>query len=204
MPYDFDFDLTKISRSFFRELAKFSENRKIHSRIGNIVEKAVKRFNIQKMTGVPVADSVELINDMIDIHAKNLSQKEEFEKTDNRALLLPHCARKFMDKRCKATFDPELSAYSCEMCSEDCLINQATQKGEKRGYDVHVLPGGSCISKILKEKDYDGIIGVACSDEINLGKRYMNKVGIPYQGVPLLKNGCSDTIFNLNTLEDIL
>ncbi len=204
MSYEFDFDLTKISRSFFRELARFSERGDIHSRIGEIVEKAVVRFNIEKMTGIPVTDSVRLMNDMIDIHAKNLSQREEFEETDKRALLLPHCARRFMDNRCEASFDSKLSSYVCNNCSDECLINKASKIGEERGYDVHILPGGSCIPKIIKKGEYEGVVGVACSDEIKLGKDFMEKADVTFQGVPLLKNGCSGTVFNLDTLEEFL
>lgn len=204
MTYEFDFDLTRISRSFFRELAKFSEKKGIHGGIGDIVEGAIKRFRIQEATGVPVADAVEVVNDMIDIHAKNLSQEDEFRKASNRALLLPHCARKYMDNRCEAEFDPEFSTYKCNHCSQDCLINKATKIGEERGYDVFVLPGGSAIAKIIGGNDYDAVVGVACSDEIQLGRKYLERHDIPYQGIPLLKNGCSGTEFSLETFKEVL
>lgn len=204
MTYEFDFDLTKISRSFFRELAKFSDKNSIHRGVGNLAEDVVDRFNIQEATGVPVSDTLKVINDMMDIHAKNLSKEEDFRDSSDRALFLPHCARKYMDNRCEANFDDDLSSYRCQHCSEDCLINKATQMGEKRGYDVFVLPGGSCIPKIMNRRDYDGVVGVACSDEIQLGREYLEKLGVPYQGVPLLKNGCSGTEFNLDTFEQVL
>lgn len=204
MTYEFDFDLTGVSRSFFRELAKFSDKRGIHRGVGNLVEEVIDRFKLQEVTGVPVSDVTKLVNDMIDIHARNLSQEEEFKEASDRALFLPHCARKFMDNRCEANFDQEISSYSCEHCSSDCLINKATQLGEEMGYDVHVLPGGSCIPKIVNEMGYDAIVGVACSDEIQLGRNYLEKIGVPYQGVPLLKNGCSGTEFNLKTFEETL
>lgn len=204
MTYKFDFDLTRVSRSFFQELAKFSERRGIHKGLGNFVEDAIDRFKIQESTGVPVSDVTKVVNDMIDIHANNLSQEQKFEETDVRALFLPHCARKYMDNRCEADFNSELSSYSCNHCSEDCLINKATRIGEERGYDVHVLPGGSCIPKILNKRNYEGVVGVACPDEIQLGIDYLKKADISYQGIPLLKNGCSNTEFNLKTLKRVL
>lgn len=204
MTYEFDFDLTGVSRSFFREIAKFSEKKGLHRGLGGIVENVVNRFKIQEMTGVPVSDITKVVNDMIDIHARNLSQEEEFEETNERALFLPHCARKFMDNRCQANFDQELSTYRCNHCSEDCLINKASQIGEENGYDVYVLPGGSCIPKIMNGKDYDGVVGVACADEIQLGINYLEKTDVLYQGVPLLKNGCSNTEFNLETFKQTL
>lgn len=204
MTYEFDFDLTEVSRSFFRELAKFSERKGIHRGVGNMVEDVIDRFKLQETTGVPVSDVTSVVNDMIDIHAKNLSQEEEFRDTSYRALFLPHCARKYMDGRCEAEFDPELSAYSCKHCSEDCLINRATQIGEEEGYDVHVLPGGSCIPKIVSKMGYEAVVGVACSDEIQLGRKYLEGAGVLYQGVPLLRNGCSNTEFNMETFKQVL
>lgn len=204
MTYEFDFDLTKISRSFFRELAKLSEGKNIHQGVGDIVQQVVDRFDLQERTGVPVSDVTKVVNDMIDIHAKNLSQEEEFEEANERAVFLPHCARKHMDYECKADFNPEISTYSCNHCSEDCLINEASRVAEEEGYDVHILPGGSCVPKIMKKRNYEAIVGVACSDEIKLGRDYLEKDGIPYQGVPLLKNGCSRTEFNMETYKKVL
>ncbi len=204
MTYEFDFDLTDISRSFFRELAKFSESKGIHSGASRLVEEAVNRFDIQEITGVPVSDVESLVSDMIDIHVHNLATEEEFKNSNNRALFLPHCARKYMDNRCEARFDSDRSTYVCEHCSSDCLVSQATQLGEKNGYDIYVLPGGSCIPGILKTHGYDAIVGVACSDEIKLAKEYLEEKDITYQGIPLLKNGCSSTEFNMKTFKQVL
>ena len=204
MTYEFDFDLTKVSRSFFRELAKFSEKKGIHKGVGGLVQDAVNKFKLQEMTGVPVSDVTKLVNDMIDVHAKNLSQEEEFEEANNKALFLPHCARKYMDNRCEARFDSEVASYTCKHCSEDCVISEASQVAEENDYDVYVLPGGSCIPKIMRNNDYDAIVGVACSDEIQLGQEYLKKIGIPYQGIPLLKNGCAGTEFNMETLRNLI
>ena len=204
MTYEFDFDLTEVSRSFFRELAKFSEKRGIHKGVGGLVEEAVDRFKLQQVTGVPVSDVTKLVNDMIDVHAKNLSQEEEFEQANDKALFLPHCARKHMDSSCKASFDSEVASYTCEHCSKDCLISEASFYAEERGYDVYVLPGGSCIPKIMRNNDYDAVVGVACSDEIQLGQEYLKKIGVPYQGIPLLKNGCAGTEFNMKTLRELI
>jgi len=67
-----------------------------------------------------------------------------------------------------------------------------------------VLPGSSCLGKILKNYAYDGIIGVACTDELKLGTDCLMELKIPALGVPLTKNGCSGTIFNLHDLKSII
>jgi len=204
MAYKFTFDLSQFSQSFFREIAKFSERRSIHKKIGKTARQLVEKFKVHKMTGLPVSDALMIIEDMIDTYVKNLSQRERFLKTNKRALLLPHCSRKYMDGRCKAKFVPELSYYECSRCSEDCKINQATQIARKKGYDVYILPGGSCIRKILSENNYDGVVGVACCEEIKLAENFLEKTHISAQAVPLIKNGCSGTKFNMETLKKTL
>lgn len=207
MAYSFDFDLSKKTRTIFKDIAKFTEKRELHSKAGDLAKKVADRLGVQKITGLPVSDALTVVQDLTDIYVKNLSQEDQFQeaKTEGKkALLLPHCSRKHMDDNCQASFDKETSSYSCAHCSQDCLVNQATKMGEKRGYDVYVLPGGSCIKKILDKKNYSAVVGVACPQEIKLGIKLLDKLKIPFQGVPLLRNGCSNTLFNLNTLGDIL
>lgn len=204
MSYSFDFDLTKVSRSFFQKVADFTERKELHHKVGKIARKLTDEFGIDRATGMNFSDAITLMEDLVEINVKNLSNRKKFEKSDERALLLPHCSRKYMDDRCEANFDPELSSYECKGCSDDCLVNKAKQKGEKEGYDVYVFPGGSCVSKLIRKKNYDGMVGVACSEEIKLGGKKLDKVSMPYQGLPLLKNGCANTRFNLKTLKEIL
>lgn len=202
--YKFNFDLTKISQSLFTDVARFADNRGIHKKIGKMSRYLVQKFKVHEITGLPLSDAFLLVEDLIDIYVKNLSQKEAFLKTQKRALLLPHCSRKYMDNRCKATFDKKFSSYRCGHCSKNCLINKATKLGEKKGYDVYILPGGSCIRKILDKNNYEGIVGVACCEEIQLAFNYLKKMDILWQGVPLIKNGCSGTRFSLKTLKNTL
>ncbi|MEM1575846.1 MAG: DUF116 domain-containing protein, partial [Nitrososphaerota archaeon] len=64
--------------------------------------------------------------------------------------------------------------------------------------------GGSCIPKILKDNPYEGIVGVACCEELKLGSNYLRNLNIPGQGIPLIKNGCANTKFSIESLEIIL
>lgn len=204
MPYRFNFDLTKVSKPLFREIAKASVRRGLHVRLGELAKSIVEGLRIQEITGLPIADAIELVRDMMDVYLKNLEMRESFLRTSKRALLLPHCARKYMDSRCRASFSIESSSFSCSGCSDDCLINRATELGRRRGYDVYVLPGGSCIGRILSRGGYDGVVGVACSEEAKLGLAQIRELGIKGQAVLLLKNGCASTFFNLKSLEEAL
>jgi hypothetical protein len=204
MSYKFNFDISRFSQPFFREVARVIDDKNIHKTIGKKTRYLVKKFNIHKLTGLPVNDALIIVEDLVDTQIKNLSYRKKFLNTKKRALLLPHCSRKHMDSKCKATFDPKIPTYTCNHCTPSCLINKATKYGKKKGYDVFVIAGGSCIPKIIKHKQYDGIVGVACCDEIKLGMEQIRSTSIAAQGLPLVKNGCSMTKFNTASLKEML
>jgi hypothetical protein len=83
-------------------------------------------------------------------------------------------------------------------------VNKAVANATKKGYDVYILPGGSCVKKIIATKRYNGIIGVACCEEIKLAERLLEDGEVSFQAVPLIKNGCSETKFSMETLESVI
>jgi len=204
MPYKFTFDLSRIPRFFFTEITKASYQKGVHKKVGRTVQKMIKKFRVQETTGLNLSDAVLLLQDLIDMQARNLLEREKFVQTRKRALFLPHCSRKYMDGRCKAVFDPNIPSYICAHCSPDCSINRAVSFAEKKGYDVYILPGSSCVPKILEAKHYEGVVGVACGEEIKMSGEILKGMGVAGQGVPLIKNGCANTVFNIETLVNIL
>ena len=84
------------------------------------------------------------------------------------------------------------------------MVNKADQYAKKKGYDVYLLPGGSCIPKILKTTHYEGIVGVACGEEMKIMGPLLTGLDVAGQGIPLIKNGCSSTVFNMETLRKVL
>jgi hypothetical protein len=204
MPYGFSFDLTKISKPFFKELTRVAHEKNVHRRIGDKARSLAEKFRIQEFTGLNISEAIMLVEDLVDIQIRNRLEREEFLETKKRVLFLPHCSRKYMDKRCQASFDPNGPSYHCSQCSPDCLINQATTLGKSKGYDVYVLPGGSCVSKILKSYPYEGVVGVACSQELKMGGEQIAETGLRGQSVPLAKNGCANTWFSIESLKRIL
>jgi hypothetical protein len=204
MGYKFNFDFTDLSQSFMQEITKFTNINAMEAKIRRQAIIIVKKFKVDKLAGISVADARILVEDLIAIHINNLLCITDFQNTKKRALMLPHCSRKYMDKRCKAHFLSDLSSYRCAACSPDCLVNRATKLGKKMGYDVYVVPGGSCVGKIINKKKYDGVIGVACGDEIRLALNFLDKMGVKTKGIPLIKNGCVKTRFPVQTLKTIL
>ena len=75
---------------------------------------------------------------------------------------------------------------------------------KNKGYGVYVLSGGSCIPNILQNKRYEGVVGVACGEEVKMLFPLLHNLKIPVQTVPLLKNGCANTFFSMKSLAKIL
>lgn len=205
MPYGFTFDLRSLPRSLFQEALRLAYDLKVHRRMSDAARYLVKKFRVQELTGLNFVEAISLFEDFIEIQALNILNRERFRSArGRRALFLPHCARKYMDSRCRAEFDPTIPTYRCRGCSPDCLINRATAIGLEKGYDVYVLPGGSCIPRILASKSYEAVVGVACGAELKLGYEALRKYNVLGQAVPLLKNGCAETWFDLEELRRIL
>jgi hypothetical protein len=204
MPYKFTFDLTKLPRFFFTELTMISYQKGMHKSILKHAHDLILKFRIQEAAGLNISDALVVLQDLIDLQAINLIERGKFLETKKRALFLPHCTRKFMDNRCKATFNPEVPSYTCAHCSEDCLVNKAERFARQKGYDIYVLPGGSCIPKILKASHYEGAVGIACGEEMKMMGPLLNSMDVAGQGIPLIKNGCANTIFNMDTLVKVL
>jgi hypothetical protein len=200
MPYKFTFDLSKVPRFFFTEIAKVSYRKGMHKTLLKNVQHIIRKFRIQEATGLNLSDAVVLLQDFIDLQAVNLLERRRFLQAKKRALFLPHCSRKYMDRRCKAFFDANIPSYTCAHCSNDCLINKAERLAKAKGYDVYVIPGGSCISKILKTNQYEGVAGVACGEEIKISVEALGSMNVAGQAIPLIKNGCANTAFNMETL----
>jgi hypothetical protein len=204
MPYKFTFDLSKVPRFFFTEIAVIGYHSGMHKTFLNTLQEIISKFRIQEATGLNLSDAVVVLQDLIELQAVNLMERGKFLETKKRALFLPHCARKFMDNRCRANFDPSIPSYTCAHCSPDCLVNKADSLAKKKGYDVYILPGGSCVPKILKTTHYEGVVGVACGEEVKLSKEILAGMDVAGQAIPLIKNGCANTIFNMETLTKTL
>jgi uncharacterized protein len=203
MPYRFTFDISEVSQHFFIELAIIGNQMGIQKVFSKTLQALIEKFRIQEVSGLDIQDAVVLIQDLLQMQTLNLVQKQKFQKTTKRALLLPHCCRKYMDTRCQAVFESSLPSYVCAHCSPDCCVNKADHIAKEKGYDVYVLSGGSCLPNILKQK-YEGVVGVACGAEVMMSGEKLTSMGVAWQSVSLLKNGCANTFFNMETLTKTL
>ena len=85
MSYDFTFDLTKLSKAMFKDIAESIDKGKLPHKIGDIARGIVKKFHVSKITGLPIGDSITVIEDLISVNVINSVQREPFLKSNNRA-----------------------------------------------------------------------------------------------------------------------
>lgn len=204
MPYSFIYDLTNFSQSAFNKLLEIACETGVTKFLSINAKRLVKIFKLDQLTGLNLDEAITLVEDFIEVQNANNLQREKFEKAENKALLIPHCARSHMDRQCMADFNPEIPSYKCNGCREDCLVNKIVKLGKEKGYDVYVIPGGSCAEKILRDKKYKGVVGIACGSELKMALGLLKKLGIPGQGVILTKNGCANTNLNIESLKRVL
>ena len=57
MPYRFTFDLSRISRFFFTEVATAAYQRDMHRKVGKTVQEMIRKFKIQEATGLNLSDA---------------------------------------------------------------------------------------------------------------------------------------------------
>jgi len=142
MSYDFTFDLSRLSQPLFKEIAEFSEKERVHEKIGDMARNIVQKFHVDKITGLPICDSLTVIEDLINIQITNSLLKEHFYHANKRALFLPHCCRKYMDSRCKAEFDSIISPLMSQCNGENRIVENL-----ENWYPIKELPFLDSIEK---------------------------------------------------------
>jgi len=134
-----------------------------------------------------------LVDDIL-IDVRNAMMLDDFVHTkEKRIVLLPQCMR---HPNCKARCDP-VHGYECKRCGL-CDISTICEAGDKYGFQIFVIPGGSFVKKICKEYGARACLGVACYNEL---AEDMQEVSfVPVQGVLLLRDGCFNTEANVEEI----
>ncbi|MBM3309170.1 MAG: DUF116 domain-containing protein [Candidatus Altiarchaeales archaeon] len=136
------------------------------------------------------------IVDQMLVQIRNSLYSEAYRKTvySKRAIFLPQCLR---SPNCPAKLTPE--GIKCVECGQ-CGIGEVKKIAESLRYLFFVVPGGSFVKRMVKKYNPEAILGVGCPMEVKEGTAMMASVGLPVQGVTLLKDGCVDTRVNVKEL----
>ncbi|MDO8517646.1 MAG: DUF116 domain-containing protein [Nanoarchaeota archaeon] len=94
-------------------------------------------------------------------------------------------------------------------CLNKRLAGEIYSAALEKNYRTYIVSGSSRIKKYLDNCNLDEIekiVGVACGDEINLAKNYLEKIGFKEMvfSVQLSEDGCKNTKVNLEKVLSVL
>ena len=118
---------------------------------------------------------------------------------ERRTLLLPPCLRR--KATCQAEFDE--FGLLCARCGE-CDIGRLSAEAEDLGYAVLVAEGTSVVSGLIEEGMIDAVIGVSCMTSLEKTFPHTFKTALPGIAVPLLREGCEDTMLNADWVRRVI
>jgi geranylgeranyl diphosphate synthase type II len=107
---------------------------------------------------------------------------------NRRILLLPHCLKN--SRLCKGQQDE--MGLLCSECG-NCNISGFLREAENLGYVAIVTEGTAITARLIESGKVDAVIGVGCMEVLQKMFVSVSKFSIPSIGIPLLKNGCTDT-----------
>lgn len=135
---------------------------------------------------------VEYHLNMVGTEVLNRAFREEFLRTERKAVLLPPCMRAKPEGQCQARMTP--FGERCAGCTPGCRVHQATKLGEKHGFDVFIMPHELSVFSSGKVKPAEigsvGVVGVSCPLTNVTGGWETKDLGVPAQGVLLDYCGC--------------
>lgn len=118
---------------------------------------------------------------------------------EKRLLLLPQCLKDSKD--CPAEIDS--LGLICKHCGR-CAIGRLTQRADELGYAVLVAEGSPVVMAMIESGQVQATVGVSCLSVLERVFPYMEAAAVPGIAIPLLKDGCKDTVFDEDRLTEIL
>ncbi len=127
---------------------------------------------------------------MLEYEITNRINKENFNKSNYKIALLPHCLRD-LNKDCRAESDG--IDQICRGCSKHCFINFASSVLKEKNITPYIwieINLKNLFKLLIKKYGSIGVLGIACIPELINGMRSCIKKGIPVVGIPLNANRC--------------
>ncbi len=128
-----------------------------------------------------------LIIDRLNINITNNLNMYAFKQLDAKdvIMVLPHCLR---GVDCPAKLGS--SGLECVKCG-NCSIGKFKQIGDDKSIDIYVVPGSTFVKRVIKQRPFKGVIGVACP--VDLNEVMISLSDYIVMGVYLLNDGCVHT-----------
>ncbi len=140
----------------------------------------------------------DLLIDEISIDLRNRINREKFKTlyAKDVIIVLPHCLRA---TDCPAKLGE--SGLECVNCG-NCSIGIIKSVCDKKEIGMYIVPGSTFIKNVIKKRPFKGVIGVACPVDLNLAMMSLDNYCT--QGVYLLRDGCINTIVNVDEIIDLI
>lgn len=116
-----------------------------------------------------------------------------------RLLLMPQCLKSA--RHCTAECDTY--GLLCKHCGR-CVIDGLSRRAEQLGYTVLIAEGSPVVMALIQSGQVEAVVGVSCLAVLEKVFPYMEAGAVPGVAIPLLYDGCQDTIFDVEALEAIL
>ena len=118
---------------------------------------------------------------------------------EKRLLLLPQCLKH--SEACPAEIDH--LGLICKHCGR-CVIDRISRRAEELGYAVLIAEGSPVVMAMIESGQVQATLGVSCLSVLERVFPYMEAAAVPGVAIPLLKDGCKDTVFDEDWLEEVL
>ena len=150
---------------------------------------------------------------MFGAEVMNRQLKDFYNKTKEKAVLLPTCMRNNKVSNCRAKWDGKGNV--CSRCDKNCNIGKIADDFRKNAVNVYLIPHSSNFSSFLKywsNQEHTGLIGVACVLNLLTGGYEMKRLNIASQCVFLDYCSCKkhwdtkgyNTSLNINQLRQVV
>lgn len=199
----------------FTNWFEFGSNEKLGKYTYNVekfIEASKKKYHWREDRISCSRTRLEYHLNMVGADLMNRAFRKEFVDTESISLLLPGCMRARSNEFCEAAKEPK--GLKCIGCEPKCRVNILRLIGQKKNFDVYVIPHASDLSlwssKTGEQKR--GVVASACVTTLVEGGWELKRYGIPAQCVLLDYSGCKKhwhltgipTAINSNELERII
>ncbi len=126
---------------------------------------------------------------MLGTEILNRAYRQRFLSAKQKIVIVPPCMRAQPEDKCKAIS----TSYGakCQACTPSCRVHQITKLGEKRGFDVYIIPDELRVFGSGTGDSRLGVVGVSCALTNWGGGWDADDAHIAAQGVLLDYVGCT-------------
>jgi hypothetical protein len=147
---------------------------------------------------------------MLGTEILNRAYRQRFLSAKQKIVIVPPCMRAQPEDKCKAI--QTRYGAKCQACTPSCRVHQITKLGEKRGFDVYIIPDELRVFGAGAGDSRLGVVGVSCALTNWSGGWDADDAHIAAQGVLLDYVGCTyhwddegfPTDTNLKKLQEVV